>query len=561
MKNASYPLCEVEEINNLKEFVEYTALEYCDKAAFEYKISNNTNKKISYRQFKEDIESLGTAFFSLGLSNCNIGILGENSYEWIVTYLATTNGSNVIVPIDKELTPQEMENVIISSGCIAVVYSNTFGATIGKVRNELDHVKYYININPKLDEQNDIPFYELMKKGRQLISEGMHSFVNNKIDNDKMTAIIYTSGTTGVSKGVMLSHRNIMASAIGATQHVELLEKSVLVLPLNHTYGLTAAVISPLSKGKTIFINGSMKKVMGDIKAYKPDHLFLVPVFVENIDKKIWNTCEQNGKASLLRIIIKISNFLLKFGIDLRKKLFKNILDAVGGELRVIVCGGAPLDAKYVKNFRNFGIKILNGYGITECSPIVCVNRNHHYKDNSVGRPLPCCEVKISDPNEYGEGEILVKGKNVMIGYFGNDSLSKEAMEDGWFKTGDIGSIDAEGFVYITGRKKNLIILNNGKNIYPEELEMLILNIPYVKEVLVYSDETNIIAQVYIYNQYISANSIKDTMAELLKDIGEINKTTAYYKNISRVIIRETEFEKTSARKIKRLNNGGMNNV
>jgi long-chain acyl-CoA synthetase len=407
----------------------------------------------------------------------------------------------------------------------------------------------------------------LLQEGQRLITQGDNSFINNEIDSRKLAAIIYTSGTTGVGKGVMLSHQNIAANTVAALNNVKVYDVSVLVLPLHHTFGFVAGVLCMLHVGTKICINSSLKNVSKDMGFYKPTHLFLVPLFVEKMYKKIWITAQRNGKAGLLRKLIKISNALLKLGIDLRRKFFKTVLDGFGGELKIIVCGGAPLDPRYVKGLRDFGINVLNGYGITECSPIVSVNRNDYYKDGSIGQVLPCCEVKIDKLHNSYEGEILVKGQNVMLGYYNNTGLTEEVMEEKWFRTGDIGKVDKDGFLFITGRKKNLIILSNGKNIYPEELEMLVLNIPYVKEVVVYSEkdgvrrETTITAEVFLDNEYIEIENIKNPGKQLNDDISVINKAIPYYKNIRRIKIRHTEFNKTTTKKIKRFNIGiEMNN-
>jgi long-chain acyl-CoA synthetase len=310
--------------------------------------------------------------------------------------------------------------------------------------------------------------------------------------------------------------------------------------------------------GTKVCINKGLKSVSKDIMSYKPTDLMLVPLFLEKMYKKIWDKANKSGKAGLLRRTIKISNLLLKIGIDIRRKIFKNVIDGFGGNLKLIICGGAPLDPKYIQGFRDFGINVLNGYGITECSPVISVCRNDYFRDGSIGQILSCCEVKIDKLTSSDDGEILVKGKTVMLGYYKNEEATKETMDGDWFRTGDIGKIDDDGFLYITGRKKNLIVLRNGKNIYPEELEMLISNISYVEEVLVYCEgdridtDTNIIAEVYLDNEYIASNEIEDPKKQLEKDIEAINNTIPYYKNIKEIRIRENEFEKTTTKKIKR---------
>lgn len=562
MKNLKYPNYKVDKVNNLKELLNNCALKFSSRIAFEYKIKDNQRQKINYKQFKRDVEYLGTAFYNMGLKDCHIAVIGENSYEWITTYIAAVNGSNVIVPIDKDLAAQEIRNILISSNCKAIVYPDSYSDIIKEIENDLKNILYFINMQAEGHSGKNKSYKAVLQEGKRSIIEGDNSFVNNKIDNKKLAAIIYTSGTTGKGKGVMLSHENIASDTVGALNNVKVSDVSVLVLPIHHTFGFVAGVLCMLHIGTKICINSSLRNVSRDMEVYKPTHLFLVPLFVEKMYKKIWDTAKKNGKAGLLRNLIKTSNALLRVGIDLRRKLFKTVLDGFGGELQIIVCGGAPLDPRYVKGFRDFGIEVLNGYGITECSPIVSVNRNNYYRDGSIGQVLPCCEVKIDKLDNSNEGEILVKGKNVMLGYYNNIELTEEVMEGEWFRTGDIGKLDKDGFLFITGRKKNLIVLNNGKNIYPEELEMFILNIPYVKEVLVYSEKDDvkqqiiITAEVFVDNEYIAAENIKNLSKQLNNDIGIINKTIPYYKNIRRIKIRHTEFSKTTTKKIKRFNIG-----
>ncbi|MCT4592797.1 MAG: AMP-binding protein [Anaeromicrobium sp.] len=558
MKNSNYPLYEVDHISDLKELIENASSKYSSKTAFEYRIKGNKTKKVTYEELKEHIDSLGTAFYSMGLRDSHIAVIGENSYEWIVTYFATVNGSNVIVPIDKDLGVEDIKNTLIDSNCRAVVYSHKYANIMKEIEDGVPKIDYFIHMDGKGHNNKFLSYETLMKKGNELILQGNNDYMENEVDPNKLAAIIYTSGTTGVSKGVMLSHQNLAANTVGTLRHAKVDESSVLILPIHHTFGFTAGVLCMIHSGTKVCINKSLRSVSKDMVNFKPTDLILVPLFLEKMYKKIWDTANKSGKADLLRKTIKISNLLLKIGIDLRRRIFKNILDGFGGNLRLIVCGGAPLDPKYTKGFRDFGINILNGYGITECSPIVSGFRNDYFRDGSIGQVLPCCEVKIDKLTSSDDGEILVKGKTVMLGYYKNEKITRESMDGEWFRTGDIGKIDEDGFLYITGRKKNLIVLRNGKNIYPEELEMLVSNIPYVEEVVVYCEgdsidkDTNIVAEVYFNKEYIESNEIKDSKKELEKDIDHINSTLAHYKHIKKIRIRENEFEKTTTKKIKR---------
>lgn len=565
MKSLNYPLYKVNIVNTMKELLETCNKEYSSKTAFEYMDKKEIISR-SYKDFYFDVKKLSTSLLHKGYRNTHMALLGEKSYSWILTYFGATNSSNVIIPLDIELTCEEIIGLLKKSDSKVLFFSSKYSKYLDRIKSELAEL-VLINIDDNHAENEAAFLSELLEEGNVLINAGDEIYHSNEVKPSQLAAIHYTSGTTGVSKGVMLSHKNILSSATGAAQNVDVKKKSVLVLPLNHTFGLTAGVIAPLIIGKTIFINVSMRKIVSDLKEQKPDHLFLVPLFVETMYKQIWNTARRNGKADTLKKLVALSDFFMKLRIDLRQKLFKSVLDGFGGELDVIVCGGAPIDDKYIKGFRSFGIEVLNGYGITECAPIVSVNRNNHYKDGSVGQVLSCCQVKIEEPDKDGNGEILVKGQNVMLGYYKDEKATSEAIVDDWFRTGDIGTMDQDGFLYINGRKKNLIILNNGKNIYPEELEMYVQNIPYVKEVMVYAasdsamEETAITAEVYLDQDYIESNDIPNPKEKIKQDIDAINKNISYYKNIGQVIVREKEFEKTATKKIKRFYGGGMSNV
>ncbi|MFL0195057.1 AMP-dependent synthetase/ligase [Clostridium sp. WILCCON 0269] len=551
MKN--YPLYETEDIKDLKELVENCAKKYGDKVAFKYRKGNKELEK-TYVEFFEDVKYLGTVFTKRNIKDSHIAVIGENSYEWIVTYFAALATGNVIVPFDKDLNPREILWLLQEVDCKVFVFSAAYQKAAEEVEKNMKAP--FMSIVMEDSSSKFIIFNNLIKEGKEAISLGNSEFSNIKINKEQLAAIHYTSGTTGISKGVMLTHKNLMSNVIGGAKNIEPYNPSVLILPIHHTFGMTAGVIGMLYTGTCICINSSMKRIARDLKKYKPKSLFLVPLYIESLYNTIWRTAKSNNKEKTLRSICRISDALLCVGIDLRKYFFKEVLESFGGELKLMVCGGAHIDPKYIKGFRSFGVNVLNGYGITECSPIVAVNKNNYYKDGSVGTVLDGCEVKIDNPNEDGEGEILVRGDSVMKGYYKDEGLTEKAFCDNWFKTGDIGRLDKEGFLYITGRSKNVIILNNGKNIYPEELEMHIMNIPFVKEVLVYSekDEKNnqmcIVAEVYVDNELIKDKNPQDIEKELSEKIDEINRRLPYYKNIGKYKIREEEFKKTSSKKI-----------
>lgn len=385
----------------------------------------------------------------------------------------------------------------------------------------------------------------LVEKGKALIADGHTGYLDVTVERDNLASIVYTSGTTGKSKGVMLTHNNFCSCMYGACCNVLLTGPSLLVLPLHHTFGLVASVFAVMFYGHPIYINKSLKKLPTDFQRCQPQHLFAVPLIVETLYKNIWATAKKQGKDKALRTLIKISDALLKCRIDVRKVLFKSVISAFGGNLNLIVSGGAPIDPKYIQAFKSFGITLLNGYGITECGPIVAVNRNKFNIVGSVGLPLCCNEVKISE-----EGEVLVKGQNVMVGYYHNDAESRKVFIDGWFRTGDLGRIDEYGALHITGRIKNLIILSNGENISAESIEEQVYSIPYVKEVIAYGENDAIVAEVFLDDE------VPDAKERIDADIRGINQGLPLMKNIGKVVIRDTEFPKTTTKKIKR-NYGG----
>ena len=522
MKKSNYPLNEHPHITSLKQLVYMQAENKPNHAAFQYML----NKKIvtvTYDNFKTDIELLGTYFYSEGIRDKKIALIGENSYEWILTYFAAVIGSNIIVPIDKELSESDICDLASRCNADILIYSDVYSDIATAAQNK--------NIISKILNMNDFPLF--LQKGAELLGNGFNDFINNKIDENAVCSIIFTSGTTGKPKGVMLSQKNLATDVVGSCENVYIAGSSLLTLPLHHTFAFSTSVLAMMFYGVTIFINKSLRTFTKDMQTFKPQNMFVVPLYVETMYKRIWQTAEEQGKDKLLKRIITVSNILRKFRIDIRQKLFKSVLVGFGGNLNLIVSGGAAIDKKYIKAFDDIGILVLNGYGITECSPVVAVNRNEYYKAETVGLPLPCCDVKMV------AGEICVKGDNVMLGYYEDEEANKEAFYDEYFRTGDLGYLDNDGFLHITGRKKNLIILSNGKNVSPEELEEKILNIPNVIEAVAYGKEDIIAVDIYAEN----TDNIQAAITEL-------NKTLPMYKQIQKVYFRDTEFDKTTTKKI-----------
>lgn len=532
MKN--YPLYEHTLVPTLKDLLSYCVEKHGNKPAFQY-ADRKINISKDYIQFKSEVEAFGSYLFAQGYRNVHIAVYGENSYEWILTHFAVTCGGNVIVPIDKELPAEEISVLLSDSECSAIVYSNTYSDVISSLQQK--------NMGIDFINMKSIP--EMLTKGEKLIHDGYSDYLDTIIQKDTLASIVYTSGTTGRSKGVMLTHFNFCSSAYGACCNVLNTGPVLLVLPLHHTFGLTASIFSIMMYGNPIYINKSLKRISDDFKRAKPQLVFVVPLILETLYKSIWNTAKKQGKDKALRALVAVSDALLKCGVDLRRKLFKTVLEALGGNLNLIVSGGAPLDEKYVKAFRSFGITVLNGYGITECGPIVAVQRNKFAVPGSVGVPLCCNEVRISEDNE-----VLVKGDNVMQGYYRNSIENEKAFVDGWFRTGDLGHLDQYGSLHITGRIKNLIILSNGENIAAEGIEQLVYAIPYVKEVVAYGKDDAIVVEIFLDDE------MSDAKERIYEDIKAINQKLPLVRNIGKVVIRDTAFPKTTTKKIKR-NYGG----
>ncbi len=457
---------------------------------------------------------------------------------WIITYLAAVNSGNVIVPIDKELKPSEVATIL--NGCSAdmLIYSKAKEKQIEEIKAAGISTDKFMCINTDYEAA--------LAEGREA-AKNDGEYYNIVLDREKMCAIIYTSGTTGDPKGVMLSHKNLASDAYNSMSCMIIEECTTSILPMNHTFGFMASVLCQLWMGHTVFINTSLRMVLKDIQASKPWYISVVPLFLENFYENIWEAIDKQGKTKAVKALIKFSNALRKVGIDKRRVFFKSIIDNFGGNLHMIITGGAPISDKYMKGFDDLGIMIINGYGITECSPIVALNRNNNIRFGTVGNPIPNVQIKIENPDADGEGEIWVKGDIVMLGYYNKPEETAKVLKDGWFNTGDIGRYE-DNFLTITGREKNVIILDNGKNVYPEEIETLISYIPNVTEVVVYQADNTIVAEVYS-----DAEGDKNEIMEQIKaEIAEVNKKLASYKQVKRIKFRDTEFEKTATKKIKR---------
>ena len=558
MKNNKIKYYEVTKINTVREILDLAVKEVGDKAAFEYKKKNNV-VKVSYKEFKNDTNYLGTALGTIDMLKSHIAVIGENSYNWLTVYLTVLQSDGVLVPIDKELTCEEITNVLRSSDSEVLFYSSKYEKYIEHFKKELPNVKYYIGFDQKEDEDGLLSYDKFMAKGKLELEKGNTAFTSiEHIDTNVLKLLVYTSGTTDAPKGVMLSEHNLVSCVYYGLHVATVYTKSLSVLPYHHTYEAVAGILVALHKHVTICINDSLKNVLKNLQLFKPDYIYLVPAFAEVFYKNIWANAKKTGKETGLKILIKVSNALRKVGIDLRSKLFKSIHVAFGGNLKEIVCGGAPIRPEIGKFFNDIGITLLNGYGITECSPLVSVNTYKYNDSSTVGFVLPCCEIKFENVTPEGDGEICVKGDIVMMGYYKDKVRTERVLKDGWFNTEDFGRFNKKGQLIINGRKKNVIVLNNGKNIYPEEIENYILRVPYISEVIVkgikndVGQETALCAEVFLNIEKVDELNLENIEETLKNDIADATKELPVYKHVSKIEIRETEFNKTTTNKIKR---------
>ena len=562
MKNRTknYPLYETTVFEDFRIMTENVANKYPNKVAYSFK-ENPHKPEITKKTFAETrkyIVAMGTGLVDLGVREKHIAIIGEASYNWITSYYATMSIGAVTVPIDKELPAADIKSIIESAECDFVIYSSVIDTKIKTVREELSIHPKFICMSKKTELDDVTMLGDIIIKGEKLVDEGDNSYYDYDLDPNKLASIVFTSGTTGKGKGVMLTQTNIVSDMTQGMYNFNITPKTLCVLPPHHTFGSTVNFVGHYSQGAEVYISNGLKYILNELKDQQPTHLILVPLFVETFYKRIWATAEKQGKDKLLRKMIKASNGMRKVGIDLRKKLFASVTAAFGGKLEMIICGGAALNQDIIDTFEGIGIVILNGYGITECAPLISCNRNEYRKKGSVGVPIIGEKVKIANPDDNGEGEICVKGPNVMMGYYKNPEATAAAFDkDGYFKTGDYGKLDEEGWIYITGRLKNLIILSNGKNVYPEEIENEISRIYGVNEVVVYeglnadgSSKDCIVAEIYPDFDALKSHGITDPQKHFKDGVNEINKRSAPYKKVQIVKIRNEEFEKNTSKKI-----------
>ena len=559
-------LYEGENLKDFRELVERYENRYGNKTAFVYKENPKATEQISisYTQFAQDIKSLATALLNMGLHGKKIALIAPNRYEWCVSYLAIATADISIVPLDKSLPDNEIKSLISRSKADGVIFDQKYTPVFEEIKLENNtNLKQYICMD-KIENKEFLDYHSLLEKGKELLASGDDSYQKIKLDANKVSILLFTSGTTAISKCVGLSQSNICADIYALSQMTDIRKEDVFLsfLPLHHTFESTCTFLYGTSCGITVAFCDGLKYVQKNLIEFQITGFVCVPLMLEIMYKKIEKGVEEKGKTKLVKIMRKVCNALLKLGIDIRSKVFKEILDQFGGKLHTLIAGGAPMNKEAIQGFVDLGINLLQGYGLTETSPVVAGENDKYKRAGSVGFPLPGIQVQIDKPNEEGIGEIMAKGPTVMHGYIDNEEATQEVLKNGWFYTGDLGRFDKDGFLYVTGRKKDVIVLKNGKNIFPEELEILINCLPYVSESIVYGkpakDNDLMICAKIVYNpdnmkELYSDKTKKDYYDIIWQDIkAQINHSMPAYKAIREIIVTDEPLIKTTTQKVKR---------
>lgn len=570
MKNLE-KLYKAEKYDSIKEYIEDAINKYSKKDAFIVKSQENNEIKythISFEEFGKQIKNLAEGLIDLGLEGKRIAIIGHNSYNWVKSYIATICSVGIVMPLDKGLQPSELELSLKRGKADAIIFEDEYLETIKNIRQyNQTSVKNFISMTELEKNEGFVSLKDLEEKGKKILekTESEKEFYLKASPMSKkpeeLATIIFTSGTTSMSKAVMLSNKNIASNMYDMMCAEKILSTDVnlLFLPLHHTFGSTQMLLFFSNGATTVFCDG-LRHIQENLKEYKVTTFVCVPLLLEVMYKNIWKAIEKQGKTKQIKFALKLSNALRKIKIDIRRKIFKPILDQFGGELRFIISGAAAINKEVAKGFNDFGIFTIQGYGLTETSPVLCAENEKHIRYGSVGLPFPSVQIKIENKNEEGIGEITAKGPNVMLGYYEMEEKTSNVLKDGWFYTGDLGYLDKDGYLFITGRKKNVIVLKNGKNIYPEELEQVITKLPYVAEVMVYGKEKEddlVVSAKIVYDKDYVKKNYKDKTNEELKeifwqDIKEINKTMPTYKYIKNLVVTDEPMIKTTTAKIKR---------
>ena len=558
--NSKNKIYDVKEFKNIREIINNSIKKYPENKAFIIKNKDNNKEKyknVTYKEFGEQINALGSALINKGLKNKHIAVISPNRYEWALTYYAVLNGTGILVPLDKGLPDSEIESLLQRSHSNAVIFDKKYEEIMKKIKeNKTTNVTEFIC----MDENDSFTsINELLTEGKELLNKGYREFLDATINEEEMSIILFTSGTTSASKAVMLSHKNIASNlyALNSAEKIYDTDVNLAFLPFHHTFGSTGLLFF-LSNGATNVFCDGIRHIQSNLKEYKVTTFVCVPLLLEAMYKKIMKEIEKKGKEKLIKRIIPIANFLLKFKIDIRRKVFKDVINSLGGNIRFIVSGASGIDKKVAKGFNDFGILTVQGYGLTETSPVLTAENENCIRYGSIGYPMANVEIKIDNPNEEGIGEIIAKGPNVMLGYYENEEATNEVIVDGWFHTGDLAYQDKDGYIFVAGRKKNVIVLKNGKNIYPEELEILINDLPYVEESMVFGmpkEDDLVVSAKIVYNKEFKEknNYTEEGLKEKIwQDIKEINKELPTYQHIKNIIVTDEPMIKTTTAKVKR---------
>ena len=564
MKNEEFSK---KKVSNYRELVEQSGALYSDNVAYKYKKDYTAKEPEyitkTYGQTVSDIKAFSTALLNLGLRGKKVVLIGGNRYEWCVSYLGVTCGDMVIVPLDRALPENEIETLVRRSEAEVVVFAEKFIDIMKTIRTKTDNsVKFLICMDDVHEEQVQ-NFSDVLAKGRKLIEEGDKQYDEIEIDSNKMSIMLFTSGTTNAPKAVMLSQNNVCSNISNYENHFKMLPTDTMLsfLPIHHTFECSITFIYGFYSGVTVAFCDGLKYIQKNLKEYEVSIFVAVPLVLETMYKKIVKTIKDQGKDKLIGTATKLSNILLKLHIDVRRKLFHQVLESFGGKLRVVLYGGAPMDKETIVGLTNFGINLIQGYGLTETSPVVTAESETRTRAGSVGYHLDNIEIKIDEPNEEGVGEVLAKGANIMMGYYKNEEETNKVLQDGWFRTGDYGYIDKDGFLFLTGRKKDVIVLKNGKNVYPQEIEFIINKVPYIAESIVYSREQNktdtMLCAKIVYDETIAKEMLGEKTEEEYKDIiweevKRINQNLPTYKHIKNITITTEPLIKTTTQKVKR---------
>ena len=560
---------------DLKDMLNQTGEVYGDRPAYIFKTEEKGKfRTITHKEFRENINALGTTLIQMGLKDKRIALISENRYEWELSYLAVASGVGVIVPLDKALPDNELESLILRSQVEAIIYSSKYDVIMNTLREKKNtNLKYFISMDLEENTQGIYAEKALVEKGKKLLTDGNKTYIDAKIDSEKMGIMLFTSGTTAMSKAVMLSHKNLVTNVMDIIQRFDLTDEDRFLsfLPLHHVFECTVGFLYPISIGGSIAFCEGVKHMAENIKEFEITAMISVPAVFDIIYRKVMKTIEKKGKLANLEKGKKVSQFLLKMKIDLRKQLFKEVHESLGPKLKLVVTGGAALDPETEKGFNDLGFDVEQGYGLTETAPVIAAETPKCRRLGSIGKKFPSVEVKIDDPDEEGIGELIrhflleelmAKGPSIMLGYYENEEATKSALEsDGWFHTGDLARIDKDGYIYISGRKKSVIVLNNGKNVFPEEIETLLNKVEGIKETFVFEkkeDDGDVkVCVEIVYDKELIKELYniegEENIKEFLWDkVKEVNKLMPKYKYVREMVITEEPLIKTTTLKIKR---------